>query len=108
MPRADRGQTGDHPPYLERRTNEKGQVELVKQCALLPDELNVSGDLKTEERHRGIHVVVLYTGRSGYRDDSKRRHRIVGIAAADARPQEASMMLGITDMKGIKAKSARA
>lgn len=91
-------------PYLERRTNEKGQVELVKQYAhFLPDELNVSGDLKTEERHRGIHVVVLYTGKIRVQGRFKAPDiGSLGIAAADARPQEASMMLGITDMKGIK------
>ncbi|MCG2617875.1 cell envelope integrity protein CreD [Terrimonas sp. NA20] len=49
-------------PYNEAVTNSSGAVvHLRKQAYILPDKLTVEGDLRPEERHRGIYQVMLYS-----------------------------------------------
>jgi inner membrane protein len=49
-------------PYNEAATNSSGAlVTLRKQAYILPDKLTVEGEIKPEERHRGIYQVMLYS-----------------------------------------------
>ncbi len=91
-------------PYTSYLTNNKNElVETTRYAHFLPDKLNITGVITPEVRYRGIYKVVVYntqlkmTGEFPVPDFKE-----FGIAAKDIRMQDASVSLGITDMRGIK------
>lgn len=94
-------------PYRENvKNNETGEIKsTVRYAHFLPEQLNIEGDLQTEERKRGIYVVVLYnskmkiSGTFNKLDLSK-----LGIDVAKLELNNAIISVGITDLKGIREK----
>lgn len=90
-------------PYTVSSVDAKGNTEYHTEYAhFLPDELNVSGNLVPEKRYRGIYVVVLYKTNlkiSGKFDPVK--WKSLGIAEKDLRFNEATLSVGISDLKGV-------
>lgn len=84
--------------------DEKGRTFWRKRTLfVLPDSLEAQGDLKTEERHRGIYRTALYTaglrlsGRFSPPDMDK-----LDLKGWEIEWDRASFVLGITDLRGFK------
>jgi len=92
-------------PYESIRLSEDGKTKTSKKgwVHFLPDNLNVEGVVKPEERNRGIFVVVLYntvlkfTGNFG-----KLNSADLTVPEADINWEKAIFTVGISDMKGIE------
>ncbi|HRH65370.1 MAG TPA: cell envelope integrity protein CreD [Bacteroidia bacterium] len=91
-------------PYRVYVKDEKGNTVQEKRYAhFLPDELNISGGVAPEQRHRGIYIVVLYntqlkvSGKFGLPDV-----KAAGIEPADCYFDQAFIAVGISDLRGIK------
>lgn len=91
-------------PYRYSYKTEEGKTMVGKSnLHFLPDQLNIDGDIVPEKRHRGIYIVVLYKGKFKIKGSfAKSEFSSMGITASDLYLNEASVSMGITDMKGIK------
>ncbi|MBL7891282.1 MAG: cell envelope integrity protein CreD [Bacteroidia bacterium] len=90
-------------PYTTIIKDDKGQSETVIRYAhFLPDQIKITGVVTPEKRYRGIYVVVLYstklhvTGKFSYPDI-----KALNIPESSYLFNDASISLGIPDMKGI-------
>ncbi|MET0463721.1 MAG: cell envelope integrity protein CreD [Chitinophagaceae bacterium] len=91
-------------PYEEPVTNSSGDVvNLRKQAYILPDKLMVEGDLRPEERHRGIYQVMLYSSAlniSGQFNSIPLKE--IRIDPARVLWNEAHVCVDLQDAKGLK------
>lgn len=91
-------------PYQgEMKTADGEIVEVKKWIHLLPEKLLINGSVMPEPRYRGIYEMVLYQADiqiSGYFKSSELEN--MNISHERILWNEASLSLGITDMKGIK------
>lgn len=91
-------------PYEFTYKDEKGKNVLVrKELTLLPEELNASSELKPVVRERSIYEVLLY------RTDTRFNGHFTLQVPKDIKPEailwkEASVCMGLTDIKGIEEK----
>lgn len=90
-------------PYVQE-INQKDKQELVrKNLLLLPNEMNVAGDVKVEKRKRGIYDVSVYrsdmvlTGTLDLAELAKS-----GIKPEHMYLDQARLIMGISDLKGIR------
>ncbi|MGN6294923.1 MAG: cell envelope integrity protein CreD [Chitinophagaceae bacterium] len=91
-------------PYIETVTNISGAPSILrKQAYLLPDKLTITGDMKPEERHRGIYQVMLYSSTlniSGkYNEIPLKQLR---IDASSVLWNEAYVCINLQDPRGLK------
>ncbi|HNR95041.1 MAG TPA: cell envelope integrity protein CreD [Kiritimatiellia bacterium] len=92
-------------PYIEEVRAEKGKpVEVVHHLHILPDMLNISGQVLPEVRYRGIYEAVLYNAQMSLTGEFRRPD----LQALDIKPrsvqwQKAFISMGISDLKGVRA-----
>ncbi len=82
-----------------------GRTEMrnVTQYAhFLPEKLKVEGTLDPEKRHRGIYDVVVYKGHVSIAADFAAMKDLLPTVASALRWDEASLCLGISDLRSIK------
>jgi inner membrane protein len=91
-------------PYNRHYVNEKNEVYVQKEYAhFLPEKLEITGNIAPEKRHRGIYDVVVYTSELSFKgsfnnlDFSEWK-----IKQEDILWDEATVSIGIPDMRGIK------
>ena len=91
-------------PFLVRQKDEKGQIVVLKQYAhFLPENLEITGQLKPQQRNRGIYIVVLYNAQITLSGQFKAPDpAALNIAREDFLMNDAVLTIGISDMKGIK------
>ncbi|MBP6694254.1 MAG: inner membrane CreD family protein, partial [Saprospiraceae bacterium] len=88
-------------------TNAQVNVSNVtkKYLVIFPDSLNINGQLETHEKYRNIYKVLLYnssltiSGKFNLPPDG-----FSGIAKTDLLWNEATLIQGISDIKGLKSK----
>lgn len=91
-------------PLVRTVREEDGSTTTVRNCLhIFPESLKVKGDLSTEVRRRGLYEAVLYNGRltlSGRFD----LREVPQLTATGREPlwNEASVSIGITDLRGIR------
>ncbi|MHB8809335.1 MAG: cell envelope integrity protein CreD [Desulfobulbaceae bacterium] len=91
-------------PYKTFYKDEKGQVQFtIHYLHILPEEVNVSGEIAPEVRYRGIYEAVLYN--VDLQLDGK--FTLPSLSQSDIDPQnvlwdKAVFSLGISDMRGIR------
>lgn len=94
-------------PYyekVEKNGNEKNdeKVKKVKDYLhLLPETLDIKGDLNTQDLKRGLHEIVVYNAPVRLTGKFIFPENIAGIAPEDMLYEEATLNMGITDMRGI-------
>lgn len=91
-------------PYNKKYINEKKEVYEEREYAhFLPEKLNIESIVEPEKRHRGIYEVVVYTTtlkfNGSFKDFDFSEWK---IANKDILWDEATISIGITDMRGIK------
>lgn len=90
-------------PYKTRLT--EGNPISVKYAYFLPDEYNVEGEMKPEERSRGIYQVLCYqslmqvSGKFGFPDYSK-----LNLSEDQIQWENAFLLVGVPALQGIKNK----
>ncbi len=89
-------------PYTEVSVNDKKKpIEVVKNIALLPDNLQTSANLSVEERPRSIYKVLLY--RSDLQTSGNFAITLPDeIKRENLHVSQARLCLGISDFKGIE------
>lgn len=94
-------------PYRENiKNNETGEIKSTLRYAhFLPEQLQIEGNVETEERKRGIYVVVLYNSKMRINGTfSKLDFNKLGIDVSKLEPDKAIVSIGISDLKGIREK----
>jgi inner membrane protein len=94
-------------PYREtvKNNDDKTEKTEVRYAHFLPEKLGIVGDIKTEQRQRGIYTVVLYNsrltieGRYNALDFDK-----LGVEASRLELNNAFISIGISDLKGVREK----
>ena len=92
-------------PYLITLKDDKGNAQppVTAYAHFLPDDLQVDGDLRPEQRNRGIFVVMLYNTRLTIRGNFKKPSvAALGIPPGAVQWDKAFLSLGISDMTGIR------
>ncbi len=93
-------------PYFEYyRDTAKVLRHIKKNIYFLPDELNVNAEIKTEKRHRNIYEVVVYNSKINIGGSFDRINLAdLNIPVGNVQWNEAVVMLGLNDLRGIKEK----
>lgn len=92
-------------PYLETVIEEKKQVEVKRNLLLLPETLNVAGNVSVEKRKRGIYDASVYGSDltlSGEFDMAVLKKS--GVKPEQIRWNEIQAIISLSDLKGIKEK----
>ncbi|MCC6839162.1 MAG: cell envelope integrity protein CreD [Flavobacteriales bacterium] len=76
--------------------------EMTQYAHFLPERLEVNSALEPEQRHRGIYDVVVYKGHFGIQAAFPALQGLSPVKAAALRWHEASLCLGISDLRSIK------
>jgi inner membrane protein len=91
-------------PFKRAVRTEKGDVRfIIEHAQLLPESLAITTTASPDVRYRGIYEVVLYNAAASMRGTFS----LDALAALNIKPEEvvweeASLSLGISDLKGIK------
>ncbi|MCW5907367.1 MAG: cell envelope integrity protein CreD [Chitinophagales bacterium] len=95
-------------PFDEQRKDERGQVYSVKTYAYyLPDNLEVTGNMQSQKRHRGIYEAVLYETKLHVKGDFANGFmNVLPALPPNANFAEAKLMVGISDVRAIRNKVA--
>lgn len=91
-------------PYAEIVANVSGPPTILrKQAYLLPDKLTITGDMKPEERHRGIYQVMLYSSTLNISGKfSEIPLKQLRIDASSVLWNEAYVCVNLQDPRGLK------
>ena len=92
-------------PYLITGKDDKGnpQTPVTAYAHFLPDDLQFDGEVRPEQRNRGIFVVMLYNTRLTIRGSFKKPSvAALGIPPGAVQWDKAFLSLGISDMTGIR------
>lgn len=91
-------------PYSERVEDNRGRITRVERAVyLLPQQLEISGEMQPQVRYRGIFEAVLYetdlhlSGTFSFAALQKLNLDLSGLKLSDA-----SLLIAISDIKGIK------
>jgi inner membrane protein len=76
--------------------------DMTQYAHFLPEELDVATVLDPEKRHRGIYDVVVYKGHISIKADFAHLADDALVLAHDLKWQEASLCIGISDLRSIK------
>jgi len=87
-----------HAQYLETVTVDGKTSEQLMNMTLLPESLNVSSNLATFEKYRGIYKALLYRSQNQFEG----RFKTSALAAlADKKIKRLNLILAISDIRGI-------
>ena len=93
-------------PYRKSCTDKKGKsYTVIEHLNMLPEELNISGELVPEIRYRGIYKTVLYVANLKISGSFKPQRRKINQLIPDPKSIEwdkAMITIGISDMTGIR------
>jgi len=91
-------------PYKKYREDSEGKLkEITEYAHFLPNSLNVNGEVKPEQRYRGIYEVVVYNAQLAYEGQFARPDfSDWDIPQEDILWKDAFVSVGISDMRGIK------
>ena len=92
-------------PYLIALKDDKGNAQLpvIAYAHFLPDDLQFDGDVRSEQRNRGIFVVMLYNTRLTIRGSFKKPSvDALGISPGAVQWYKAFLSVGISDITGIR------
>jgi len=95
-------------PYyrLERQVQEDKSVKIVKYLEnihLLPENLDIKGNIKPEEKHRGIYEIVVYDSDLEISGDFKNFDMSeLNIDTAQILWDKAVLTIGISDLRGVQ------
>lgn len=91
-------------PYQERHRNAEGRETIERKVFyLLPDKLEIKAAVDPSTRYRGIYKAVVYSSKirmQGNFDFTPLKQS--GISAEDILFEEATILLGMTDLKGVR------
>jgi inner membrane protein len=91
-------------PYFENYKDEAGNVKsVVKYVHILPEQLNISGELFPEKRYRSIFEIVVYKSQlkiSGYFNSFTAE--LINMQQGKLMPEKAFITFGINDLRGIE------
>lgn len=76
--------------------------EVTQYAHFLPEKLNVNATLDPEKRHRGIYDVIVYKGNVSVRATFPGLGNLLPSVASELRWDEASLCMGISDLRSIK------
>lgn len=91
-------------PVRLSSSDSKGRITTVtRELFLLPDDLDIKGDLRTDTRRRGIYSAVLYTAKLDLKGsftppDLEKLDLAGGVVQWD----RAVFLLGVSDLRGVK------
>jgi inner membrane protein len=94
-------------PYKANKTIDRGKdgievIEYTERYFFLPEELDVSGDVKPRVLHRGIFDVAVYQASLDFRADFKLPDfAALGIAENKVIWKDATMIFSVDDLRGI-------
>ncbi len=90
-------------PYRDRQVNTEGAyITLMKKCYILPANLNISGVMQPEERHRSIFKTIVYqSDLTLHGDFEPLNFDELGINPEDMDFSKAQIFFEISDFKGI-------
>ncbi|MFO0356067.1 MAG: cell envelope integrity protein CreD [Sphingobacteriaceae bacterium] len=93
-------------PYLEYYRDTNKVMRSVKHhLYILPDMVNINGNVLPEKRHRNIYEVVVYNSKINVKASfDKLNLNSLSIPKENFIWKEASIVLGLSDMRGIKEK----
>ncbi len=93
-------------PFTVTRKDANGQLYTETDYSYyLPDEIEVGGDMKSEKRHRGIYEAVLYQSKMHVKGNfGPQFTNVLPALPATANMQEAKLIVGISDVRGIRNK----
>ncbi len=91
-------------PYKTTTTDKNGRKRTkIEYAYCLPDNLNVIGEINPEIRYRGIYKAVLYNTNLEIKGDfASIKEKLIEINPEDILWDKTKMMIGITDIRGIK------
>ena len=91
-------------PYNESVPNASGAATIVRrQAYILPDKLSVQGEMKPEERHRGIYQVMLYSASLNLAGQfNSIPLKQLRIEPSDVLWNEAYVCIDLADARGLK------
>jgi inner membrane protein len=82
------------------------EAELVSSMAFfLPERLEVNGPVNAEQRHRGIYDVIVYSTKLQLAGHFQPDFVAAGIAADRIDWEKAELLLGVSDLRGIRSVS---
>ena len=90
--------------YIEITRDGKVEVEKIeKNLYLLPESLDIKGDLQPEIRYRGVYKVIVYKSKLNFSGSFIIPDSLeLGINNKDINWEKASLLIGIPDMRGIQ------
>jgi inner membrane protein len=93
-------------PFDELRTDERGKAYTNRTYAYyLPDNLEVTGNMNSQKRHRGIYEAVLYETKLHFKGDFAAGFmNVMPALPSNANLAEAKLLLGVSDVRGIRNK----
>jgi inner membrane protein len=91
-------------PYTSVFKNDQGEMNRVREQAyFLPQSLHVNGSLLPEKRHRGIYEAILYRSDLEINGQfSELEPEKLKISRENWLPQQAYLIFGVDDMRGIE------
>lgn len=95
-------------PYLTFANDQSGKsVQTRRTAYLLPEDLTIVGKVETEKRHRGIYEIPVYRANLETKGKfSKSTLQKLDIAPENFLWNEATIVMGISDLTGIDGKMA--
>jgi len=97
-------------PYITNVIDQQNKVHSVEEFAYyLPDDLEITGDMKSEKRHRGIYEAVLYESKLNIKGSFGPGFlNAAPDLPSTARLKDAKVIFGITDVRSIRNKVSMA
>jgi inner membrane protein len=90
-------------PYKVTTTIGEELVEEMKTILVLPDKLEVNGELNPEIRHRGIYKVIVYNSQIAIKGNFHLPDlNAIGIQPGQVQWDQAGILFGISDLRGIQ------
>jgi len=90
-------------PYLEYFRDSLGVHSYKRYAHVLPDRLNIDGNLSPEMRYRGIYQVAVYNSKIKFKGNFGNLNlKELNIAEQNILWNEAFVSIGITDLRGIE------
>lgn len=92
-------------PYTIYKIKNDKKIGQVKKAYFLPENLDLNGQLESKKLHRSIYETAVYQGKINIEGSFKPLNwRELGIAVQNINWQNAYILLGLSDMRGIKEK----
>ncbi|MFW6227779.1 MAG: cell envelope integrity protein CreD, partial [Bacteroidota bacterium] len=94
-------------PYIDYKETEDGIKEITHYLHIMPEKLSISGNIEPEIRKRGIYQVILYDSNLKFSGTfPETESHIKDIDPTSVRWKDATINIGIPDMRGIQEKMA--